>query len=296
MDIKKYKVFERAVELSSLTKAGAELNLTQSGVSHIIKDIEEELGLTLLKRGKMGVSLTTEGEKIYPYIQNIIQASEELLNKVSEVGSLSSGKLRIGTFTSVGTNWLPGMIKSFAGKHPGIEYQILNGDYYDIDNWIIENKVDIAFVSLPTKLKCKVIPLWDDELVAILPKGHPLSSKSSCNIEDIAKEDFITILESSNHDAKRAFEGTRLKPNIRLTTKDDYAVIAMVRQGLGVSIMPSLLLKDNSRDIEIRSLNPQTKRTIALLISQSSPSPATKSFAEFAQNWIQENKDNLAVL
>ena len=80
-----------------------------------------------------------------------------------------------------------------------------------------------------------------------------------------------------------------MKPNVRFRTKDDYAVIAMVRQGLGVSIMPSLLLRGNGENIEIRPIDPPASRTIALAIAGDDPGPASRRFAEFAEKWVREN-------
>ena len=107
--------------------------------------------------------------------------------------------------------------------------------------------------------------------------------------EDVAKEAFISLLEASNHDARRALDAVNMKPNVRFRTKDDYAVIAMVRQGLGVSIMPSLLLRGNSENIEIRPIDPPVSRTIALAVAGDDPAPAPRKFAELAEKWVREN-------
>ena len=108
-------------------------------------------------------------------------------------------------------------------------------------------------------------------------------------MEELAKEPFISLLESSNHDVRRAFRALSVKPNIRFETKDDYAVIAMVRQGLGVSIMPSLLLRGNTDGVEIRPIDPPASRTIALAAASDAQGPAASRFAEFAVKWVREN-------
>ncbi len=121
------------------------------------------------------------------------------------------------------------------------------------------------------------------------PEGHPLAAGPVCPVEELAKEPFISLLESSNHDVRRAFRAVSVKPNIRFETKDDYAVIAMVRQGLGVSIMPSLLLRGNTDGVEIRPIDPPASRTIALAAASDAPGPAASRFAEFAVKWVREN-------
>lgn len=286
MDTKKYAVFVKTVELSSLTRAAEELGLTQSGVSHMIAAIESELGLTLLHRSRTGARLTAEGERLMPILREIVRQDERLHREAAELTELVAGPIRIGTFTSVATHWLPAMMMQFEQEHPQVEFRLFNGDYHDIDQWLADGSIDLGFITLPTELKCECIPLYEDELVAIFPEGHPLAAQERCRVEDVAKEPIISLLKSSDHDARRALEGRGLKLNIRLHCKDDYAVIAMVRQGLGVSIMPSLLLRGNSSGIAARPTIPPSSRTIALAVREEA-GPASRRFAAFAADWVR---------
>ena len=289
MDVKKYEVFVSAVDCGSLTKAAEAMGLTQSGVSHIIAAVEAELQLPLLKRTRTGARLTPEGERVIGYLREIVRQETRMFKEAERLNELAAGTIRIGTFTSVATHWLPAMMMEFQKEYPQIDFQLFNGDYHDVDRWVTDGSVDIAFITLPTELKCRVIPLYEDALAAVLPKGHPLAAQPVCRVEDVAKEAFISLLEASNHDARRALDAVNMKPNVRFRTKDDYAVIAMVRQGLGVSIMPSLLLRGNSENIEIRPIDPPVSRTIALAVAGDDPAPAPRKFAEFAENWVREN-------
>ena len=150
--------------------------------------------------------------------------------------------------------------------------------------------MELGFVTLPTELKCECIPLYEDELEAIFPVGHPLAAQERCRVEDVAREPFISLLKSSDHDARRALESVGVRPNVRLHSKDDYAVIAMVRQGLGVSIMPSLLLRGNSSGVEARPIVPPSSRTIALAVRDEA-GPAARRFAAFAAGWVRRWAD-----
>ena len=272
-----------------MTKAAEAMGLTQSGVSHIIAAVEAELQLPLLKRTRTGARLTPEGERVIGYLREIVRQEKMLFKEAERLNELAAGTIRIGTFTSVATHWLPAMMMEFQKEYPQIDFQLFNGDYHDVDRWVTDGSVDIAFITLPTELKCRVIPLYEDALAAVLPKGHPLAAQPVCRVEDVAKEAFISLLEASNHDARRALDAVNMKPNVRFRTKDDYAVIAMVRQGLGVSIMPSLLLRGNSENIEIRPIDPPVSRTIALAVAGDDPAPAPRKFAEFAEKWVREN-------
>ena len=117
MDIKKYKVFAKTAELSSLTRAAEELGITQSGVSHIIAAVEAEFGFTLLTRIRNGVRLTPEGKRILPHIRSLLREETLLLREAAEIRGAATGVVCIGTFTSVATHWLPSMIKEFQQEY-----------------------------------------------------------------------------------------------------------------------------------------------------------------------------------
>ena len=290
METKKYEVFEKIVELSSLTKAAEELGLTQSGVSHILSALEEEFGFPLLRRSRVGARLTPEGERLMPHIREILRAQERLTQTAAEVRGLAAGTVRVATFTSVAVHWLPGMIQEFQAQYPNVEFRLFNGDYHDVDRWLTDGSADVGFVTLPTALRCECIPLREDRLLAVLPAGHPLAERDVCPVQEVAREPFISLLEVSDSDARRALDAAGVKPNVRFTTKDDYAIIAMVGQGLGVSIMPELLLTGHGEGVAARPIDPPTSRTLALAVAAGdSAGPATRRFAQFVVEWVSEH-------
>ena len=280
MNISKYETLSKVVETGSFTRAAEQLGITQSAVSHIINGIEEDFGFAVVTRSRAGVKLTPDGERIMPPMRAILNYSEQLRQTVSAVRGLDSGTVRIGAFTSVAVHWLPGVIKEFRRDFPNVDIKLLNGDYYDVEEWIEQGLVDLGFVTVPNKLSCESIPLMEDRLLAILPHDHKFASYPKFPLVECENEPFITLLETSNHDARRALASAGIEPKVRFSTKDDYAIIAMVEQGLGISIMPELLLKGRHDDLEIRELVPPSKRTIALAMPEiSRRSPETKRFA-----------------
>ena len=150
MNIQKYMAFVKTVEYGSFTKAAEILNYSQSGISRMINDLEKEWKVVLLERGKSGVKLTSDGMKLLPYAKNVCMEYEKLQMEVDELNGLQSGLIRIGTFSSVATHWLPNIIKEFQKTYPGIDYELLLGDYTEIEEWISEGRVDCGFLRLPT--------------------------------------------------------------------------------------------------------------------------------------------------
>lgn len=296
MDTKKYAIFERIISTGSLTKAGEEFEMTQSGVSHVLNDLERAFRMRLLIRNRSGIRLTPEGEEILGGIRKILEAEAELESIAEKLKGRRSGTIRIGTFSSVAVQWLPGMMKAFEEQYPETSFRLYNGDYHDVERWVAEKEVDLAFVTLPIRAVCSTIPLMEDPLLAVLPPGHRLAKKKICPADELADEPFISLLANSDDDERRAMEAVGLKPKVRFSTKDDYAIIAMVEEGLGISIMPELLLKGRKDNVVLRPLDPPSSRVIALAI----PEPDTLGglagkFADFAEVWVRKLSESEAV-
>ncbi len=291
MSISKFETLAKVCELGSLTKAAEVLGCTQSAVSHTINSLEEQFGFAILTRSRAGVKLTDDGQRIMPSVRGILNYYEQLNQTVSAIRGLDFGTVRIGAFTSVAVHWLPGVIKEFQRDYPNVDIKLLNGDYHDVEKWLTEGSVDLGFVNLPTNLNCECIALMEDKLLAILPPDHKFASYPKFPLVECETEAFITLLETSNHDANKALSAAGIKPNIKFSTKDDYAIIAMVEQGLGISIMPELLLRGRHDNVAVKELVPPSKRTIGLAIGETSrQSPATRKFADYIIRWVKEKK------
>ena len=290
MSIKQYEIFVKTAELGSLTRAAESLNSTQSRVSHVLSAMEEEFGFSLMRRNRAGVKLTEAGAMLLPKMESLLQQHRELESLISDIRNANAGTVRLGAFTSVAVHWLPGMIQAFQSAHPQVELKMFNGDYYDVEQWLLDGTVDLAFVTLPAPENTRAIPLVEDELLAILPKGHPLAAEPRIDASRFGRESFISLPQSSNHDIHRALDKAGITPNIRYTTKDDYAVIAMVEKGLGVSIVPELLVRGRGPNVELRPLEPKATRTIALALPQGPASPSGEAFDEEAVAWLKDNE------
>lgn len=288
MPVNKYEAYMRAVELKSITRAAESLGVTQSAVSHMISSLEAELGFALLKRSRSGAYPTADGERVIPAIRGILSSQEQLAQTAGAIRGLDRGTVRIGTFTSVGVHWLPGIIASFQAEYPNVELKLMSGDYHDVEQWLTDGSADLGFVPLPTKLGGEITPLLTDRLLAVVPASHPLAGAESFPVEALARETFIGLLETSDRDARGALESCGVRPTVKYTTKDDYAVIAMVECGLGVSIMPELLLKNCSEGVRCLPLDPPASRTIGLCLPDADRAgPATRRFAERACEWVR---------
>ena len=281
-NLQKYLSFVSAAELGSFTRAAEQLNYSQSGISRMIADLEKEWNLVLLERGKGGVRLTSDGMKLLPHAQRLIAEYERLQAQVDELNGLQSGLIRIGTFSSVATHWLPAIIKEFQRDYPNIDYELLLGDYTEIEEWIVQGRVDCGFLALPVKPELETIFLERDPLMAILPQDHPLQDLEAFPVEALCQEPFLLLEKGGKAEISDIFERSRLTPHVHFTTWDDYAILSMVESGLGVSVLPQLILRRIPYRVAIRPLSPPAYRDIVLALRSKKSAPlAVKRFLDY---------------
>ncbi len=278
----RYEVFVKVVENGNFTKAAEELNYTQSAVSQMVHTLEEELSAVLVLRSKNGVILTPDGEAYFPYISSISNACRELEEKHREMQGLSSGKIRIGSFTSISRNWLPGLMKQFKEQYPAVQFELFQGEYTNIAQWIREGKVDFGFVNPDAVTGLQTIPLYQDEMVAVLPQNHPLAKREVVELKDIAGYPNILLDEGELSVPLNAYERNHLKPDIQYRVYDDYSIIKMVEENLGVSILYRLVVQDQGKSCVIRPLRPAVERTVAAACKNRKTLPvASRYFLDF---------------
>ncbi len=281
MNVSKYLAFVTTVECGSFTRAAEKLNYSQSGISRMIGDLEHEWSLSLLERGRTGVSLTSDGERLLPYARSLCAEYRRLQMQVDELRGVQSGLIRIGTISSIATHRLPGVIKRFQSSYPGIDYELLLGDYGEIESWVRDGSVDCGFTSLPDESDLDLVSIESDRFMAVLPKGHPLAELDIVPIASLCTESFMLLEKAGTHEISELFAANGLSPRVHFTTWDDYAIMSMVECGLGVSMLPELILRRNPYDIVIRPTDKTAVRRLGIMLrGRSSCSAALRAFLE----------------
>lgn len=281
-NILKYMAFIKTVECGSFTKAAQLLNYSQSGISRMINDLETEWKVTLLERSRSGVRLTSDGMRVLPYAESVCEEYRKLQMQIDDINGLQSGLIRIGTFSSVATHWLPKMIKEFQKKYPNIDYELLLGDYSEIEQWIADGRVDCGFTRLPQSSELDVTVLERDELLAVLPEGHKLCEYEKVPVSELCKYPFILLEKGGRAEISEIFQRAGATPSVKFTTWDDYAVMSMVESGLGIAILPRLILKRIPYRICTRSIDAPAYRDICFVVrDRKTVSLAVKRFEEY---------------
>lgn len=278
----KYLAFVKTVETGSFTRAAQALSYAQSSVSKMVADLEKEWGMTLLERSKSGVCLTSAGEQLLPLLRRLLGDYQALEGHIQGMQGLETGLVRIGTFSSVAIHWLPNIFARLQRDYPGIEYEMLLGDYSEVEHWIAEGRVDCGFLRLPTLPKFQTMLLKQDEYKVVLPVGHPLVKKEVIPAQDLDGLPFLLLEHGGKTEVTDLLERSGVHPDIRFTTWEDFAIMAMAEKGLGVGILPELILRRIPYQIEIRPLEQPYYRPIGLAARDfSALPPAVRKFLEY---------------
>lgn len=292
MSINKYSTFLKVVEAGSITLAAASLGHTQSGVTQLIHSLEKELGVSLLKRSRSGICLTEDGKALLPYIEKVVQANVQLEKAALLLKVPHDRAIRIGAFKSVAVNWLPEIIKEYQKISPATKFDLVDCGYNNIEETLSKQQIDFAFVPLPIYTDCKCIPVYKDPLLAVVPKDHRIAGQTECPVSEFAKEPVIRLIPSIDMDAGSVYEKNQLIPHTKYTVEDDYAMLAMVEQGLGICIMPQLILQGIQKEYTALPLRPRAYRTIGIAFpSYETTGQEAINFADFAADWIKSHQN-----
>lgn len=283
----KYEMILSVYHTHSISVTAEKYNYTQSAISQAIKSFEKELGLPLFKRTKNGMLPISNTEEIIRELRTICDAENRIADIASNLTSLKNGYIHIGTIKSIAYNWLPSMVKNFSKKYPNIHFKISMGSSSQLHDKLDQNEVDCIFVSnylLPDNLE--FYPMDTDELMLLTSRSHPLADKLKVNLADIKDENYIYSEDGFDYEAGGIFEQNDIHPTVLYQLDDDVAVQKMVSDGMGISVLPKLLLSNPPFDICIRPFTEHYKRTLGVAyLKDSELDPATEAFLDYVKEW-----------
>lgn len=282
----RYEIFLKVCETGSFSRAADALNYTQSGISQMMAALEEELGVQLFARIKKGVIPTDNARLLLPYIQEMVNQKDKLRQAAFNINHKIEGKLRIGSFSSITTLWLPDLVQYFKETYPLVKIEILDGNYDEIRDWIVHGQVDCGFLSSIVARDLTFFPLLNDPLCAVLPKNHPLTAQVSVSLEELAPYPFIIETPGCDNDIQHLLEKSPVKPQIVYSFRDDMPIMTFVQKGLGVTISQELVLRALPYPVISRPLNPPCSRIIGLAFSRTANSVVSRTLLSYLQETI----------
>ena len=264
MTLFSYEIFDVVARQGSFNKAAQQLHLTPSAISHAIAVMEEELGFALFNRGKTGVTMTSYGASLYPSIRAVLNSDEALKQSVARLNGLEKGKVKVAAFNSVCTCLLPGILKSFKAQYPQIEVEVYQGTYDDMKDWLRNGQTDIAFLSFGCREEFALTELFAEPLRCITPKGWPAPPDGIMTPELMNGQDFVVQGDATDAEMRQYLKKHKISTERRCHVLDDLSNLAMVEAGMGISIMPEMLLKTCTSEVDIYPLSPAENRVVGI--------------------------------
>lgn len=248
MDENKLRALLTAVQCGSITKAAAQLDYTQSGMTHMMNKLETELGCRLLERTSHGVKLTVQGEHLMPYVHNVLRACDVLRREADECSNLQGQCLRVGCFPSIARSWLPDVLQRFRKMHPEVRVDVLvRGN--ELVEALEDEKIQVALIDDHCARGFEWTPLLRVPLLAVVPLDYPWEEKT-VPLEHLLEGTFISGAEQ---DIEPYLPPAA--PHLKIDAADDATILSMIIGGMGVSVLSSLSLigfKDRVRGIPLR--------------------------------------------
>lgn len=290
MESKKLEALLMAVDLGSFTKAAEVLGYTQSGLTHMMNSLEKEVGFTLLERGRSGVRLTEEGERIAPAVREFLQANARLDSVIEQVASSRTEILRVSAYASIAMHWLPGIIQRFREECPDVDVDIRMADHVDVPYELLaQGKMDAILVSPQDEGQYEWVHLADDPMFAVLPKDFDTQGMTAFPLAAFEARDFIMPSQGFDKDIMRIFNRIGVKPHILPTWVDDPTVISMVSHGLGVSMMTELTVRGRTDGVKLLPVEPASSRELGLAVrSLDAASDGLRHFIDCTKRVVAE--------
>ena len=289
MENNKCKAFIECIERGSISAAADSLGYTPSAISQLITSLEKELGLKLLVRSQKGVKPTSEGETLLPAFRSYVAREQDIYHIASELKGVVKGNLSIAAYPSVPTNWLPEIVRRFKSEYPGIHINIRESIRENMFQNFEQNTADMGIMVYSEPMPYEWIPLIEIPVLAALPEDHPLAGADKFPIKECENSDFILGSWGREIEILNILEKNDAHPEIKYTTYDTPATLAMVRMGLGISFVNELSARYWNEHLVKLPLDPPQTVTFGVAVpSREHMTNAAKKFLQFAIDFIEE--------
>lgn len=265
MDSKKLETLMIAADLGSFTKASEVVGYTQSGLTHMMDALEKEIGFPVLRRNHSGIALTEQGARLMPAIREFLQANANLENQIQTIAQQKTEVIRIAAYASIAMHWMPELLYRFRRLCPEVTVELRMVDHALEPFELLETgQTDVIFASRQNYSCCDWIPLYNEQMYAILPKDYPLNGRSEFPLAEFAEQEFLMPYGRFDIDVEAALAPAKIRLNAHLSRVDDETVIRMVGRGLGLSMMTELMIRGRTDDVLCVPVTPPAIRELGM--------------------------------
>lgn len=292
MDLRRIRHFNVLAETLNFSRAAERLHIAQPALSVSIQKLETEIGTKLFERTPTGVVLTPGGQAALLEARRLLYHGEQLLRSARDAAAGTGGRLRIGFVGSAIYRVVPTLIPQFRAQYPGVELVLRESTSARILQMLNEEALDIGIVRTPLLQShaATLHTLQRDRFLVALPQAHPLAARASLSLAELAKEPFILYSSADApglHAATMAAcESAGFVPEVTQEATQVPTVLALVESGLGVALVPEVLLGHRAPQVAYRPLQggpAVAETTLALAWIEDNESPAAQRFIELTR-------------
>ncbi|WP_343565333.1 LysR family transcriptional regulator [Kiloniella sp. b19] len=249
----------------NMSLAAQKLGVSQPAASKALQRAEKLLGLELIRRDHRPLRLTAEGEILADYAERLSNLNSLLAKRLERARKLDGGLIRIASFgASSSTKILPRMLARIARHYPGVQIEMLEMPDPEALESLQDGRVDFAVFIDPGLEELETLPLAQDRLVALIPEGHALSENFFVTTSELAKQAFIMTKGGSEPLIRKWFDRSDDEPDVRHTAVQLTSILAMVKAGLGVSVIAEMAVPENHPGVRIMPLSPEQPRPVCI--------------------------------
>lgn len=285
MKLTQLRALIAVADAGSFTAAAESIGVTQSGLSQALAALEEALGVKLLARQRHGVELTAFGERALAHARAALGHLEAIRREATEATGVEIASLRIAAFPSVFATVLPPLLRRFRALHPGIEAVLLETDDREVERWLEAGTIDLGVVLNPSP-ESGAVPVGQDAWVCVLPAGHRLARRATLPLIELVAEPFVLATGGCHVHAGMLAEDAGLSfTDVRMEVRDWTSAIALVREGVGVAIVPESTLSEKRMGLRVARIDPPLRRRFGLMAATGrNPSRAASLFLDMTIN------------
>lgn len=283
MNLEQLRAFVTVAQLGNFTRAAEELHLAQPSLSRQISTLEQSLGAELFHRARAGSTLTVAGESLLPLARRMLADAASVRRELDELAGLQRGRVRLGATPTLCISLVAEVLSAFHAAHPGIELHITESGSRGLLDHLAGGELDLALITTSgaaSPERFSVAPLLVEELVVISSAGAPsLTARESIGLGEVAGLPQVAF--SSTYDLRAttdaAFAAAGLSPYTVIEGAEMDAVLRFVERGIGVAIVPAMVLIERSGLRSVRLSDPTLTRTISIArVADISPTAAVE--------------------
>lgn len=272
MNLAHWRLLVAVADEGTISRGADRVGISQSGASQALAQLEASLGFAVFVRERRQVEITALGQRVLEHARSMLGGLQAIRALADDSRGVSGVRIRLASFPSIISGVLPPLLRDFRRRHPGIEVVTVEGTDVEVEHWLAAGMVDVGVVMNPAADR-DPLALGSDEWMAVLPQAHPLGRRATGGgvaLSELAGEPFILATGGCTVNGQRLMSDAGLEmADVRVTVRDWASACVLVREGLGVSLVPESTLPEDRHGLRVMPLRPLIQRVFGLVSSDA---------------------------